>query len=133
MPARRRLPFLLVAGDLATLLALSLIGFLDHNPTITARWLTTFLPLCAGWALMAPWIGNYSSATAAQPAHFWRAALAGCLAAPFSAFLRGLWLNTDIPPIFILVLCLTTALGMGLWRLLWGWIAARTQLWTKLA
>lgn len=127
MPAPRRSLFLLVAGDLAAILALSLIGFLTHNDTLSWRWLATFLPLCAGWALIAPWIGNYQSQSASRPAHFWRAVLAGLLAAPLAAFLRGLWLSAAISPIFILVLCLTTAFGMGIWRLLWGWIAQRTQ------
>lgn len=126
MPAHRPIPPLLVAGDLAAILALSLIGFLTHNDTINWRLLATFLPLCAGWALIAPWIGNYHPASASRPVHFWRAALAGFLAAPLAAFFRGLWLNAAISPIFVLVLCLTTAFGMGIWRLLWGWIAQRT-------
>lgn len=117
---------MLVAGDLAAILALSLIGFLTHNDTITWRWLATLLPLYAGWALIAPWIGNYNPASASRPVHFWRAALAGFLAAPLAAFFRGLWLSAAISPIFVLVMCLTTAFGMGLWRLLWGWIAQRT-------
>jgi len=126
MPAHRSIPPLLVAGDLAAILALSLIGFLTHNDAITWRWLATLLPLCAGWALIAPWIGNFHPESASRPVDFWRAALAGFLAAPLAAFLRGLWLSAAISPTFVLVLCLTTAFGMGLWRLLWGWIAQRT-------
>ncbi len=128
MPAHRRIPILLVAGDLVAILALSLIGFLSHNAVITPRWLATFLPACAAWALVAPWIGNYQAQSASRPIHFWRAALAGFLAAPLTAWLRGMWLNAAIPPVFVLVLCLTTAFAMGVWRLLWGWIAQRTQI-----
>lgn len=128
MPAPHRIPVLLVAGDLLAVFALSLIGFLTHNDTLTWRWLATFLPSCVAWALIAPWLGNYRSQSASRPSHFWRAALAGFLAAPTTAWLRGLWLSAAISPIFVLVLGLTSAFGMGLWRLLWGWIAQRTQI-----
>ncbi len=128
MPDHRRILILLVVGDLVTILVLSLVGFFTHNDTLTWRWLATFLPICLAWALVTPWLGNYQPQTASRPAHFWRAALAGFIAAPMAAWLRGLWLNAAISPIFVTVLCLTTAFGMGVWRLLWGWIAQRTNI-----
>lgn len=126
MPAQRRWISILIAGDFIAILALSVLGFAFHNQALTPRLLSTLLPSLAGWALIAPWLGAYRMESASKPAHAWRAALAGLLAAPLIAFLRGLWLNAAIPPIFILVLALTTAFGMGVWRAAWGWYAART-------
>ncbi len=120
MLIRRRVLITLLAGDLLAILALSLIGFFFHNDTFTWRWLATFLPACAGWGLIAPWLGLYRPEVAASPWAAWRAALAGFLAGPLAAWLRGLWLNAAILPIFILVLALTTAAGMALWRLAWS-------------
>ena len=120
MPAHRRQLILLIAGDLLAILALSLIGFFFHNDEFSWRWLATFLPACAGWALIAPWIGVYQPDHAARPLQVWRPALAGFLSAPMAAWLRGVWLNAAISPVFVLVLALTTAAGMGLWRLAWA-------------
>lgn len=120
MPAHRRRLILLIAGDLFAVLALSLIGFFFHNRELTWRWLATFLPACVAWGLVAPWIGLYQAENTAHPLQAWRAALAGFLSAPLAAWLRGLWLSAAISPIFVLVLALTTAAGMALWRLAWG-------------
>jgi hypothetical protein len=126
MPAHRRLSIPLVAGDLLAVLALSLIGFFFHNDEFSWRWLATFLPACAAWALIAPWIGVYQAELTARPLQVWRPALSGFLSAPLAAWLRGLWLNAAISPVFVLVLGLTTAAGMALWRLAWALFNHRT-------
>lgn len=125
MPATRRIPAALLGGDFVAILTLSVAGFYFHNHEFNTRLWATLLPSLAGWAALAPWLGVYRAGTASHPLDAWRAALAGFFAAPLVAWLRGLWLNAAIPPIFILVLALTTAFGMGLWRLIWGWLAQR--------
>jgi hypothetical protein len=53
--------------------------------------------------------------------------LAALLAAPMAAWLRGVWLNSAILPIFVLVLGLSAALGFGIWRLAWSFISQRVE------
>ena len=128
MPAHRRISIPLAVGDLLAVLALSLIGFFFHNDELNWRWLATFVPACAAWALIAPWIGVYQAEQTARPLQVWRPVLAGFLSAPLAAWLRGMWLNAAISPVFVLVLALTTAAGMGLWRLAWTLFTQRTHI-----
>ncbi len=61
------IPWILPAVDAFVLLAVTLAGFANHNSsTEGGRWLLTFLPLCIGWALVAPWLGNYDSEVLAR-------------------------------------------------------------------
>ncbi len=110
----------LIALDALVLLAVTLFGFSTHNSSLAgSRWLTTFLPLVAGWAAVAPFLGLYSAEIANRPAEFWRAVLAAVYAAPLAVLLRGLWLGTPIIPVFGLVMMAVSAAGMGAWRLVW--------------
>lgn len=121
----RRARRLLILGDVLAILAVSIVGYLTHyagKEPFSLRWLSTFLPFCLGWFLLAPWFGLFSPGTADQPARaWWRAALAAWLIAPFAAWLRGLWLNAAIVPVFVTVLGPSAALGLALWR----WVFAR--------
>jgi len=123
----RRISPLLLLGDFLVVLALSVGGFLFHNEGFSWRLLSTLVPSLVSWVLIAPWLGLYRPEISALPSQAWRAALAGLLAAPFAAFLRGLWLNSAILPLFVAVLSGTTALGMGLWRLAWSASVRRTS------
>lgn len=121
-PSKRFPPWTLLLGDALAILIVTLIGFAMHQLQLNnPRWLTTFLPLSIAWALLAPWLGCYRSEIFLDPLHFWRAGLAMILAAPMAAFLRGLWLNAPVLPVFVLALGGSAALGMSLWRLLWAW------------
>lgn len=108
----------LILGDLLALLAVTLLGFIFHGEGIpTPRWLTTFVPVCAAWALQAPWLGLYRREIALNLRQAgWRAALATILAAPMAGLLRAMLLGSTVIPIFVIVLALTGALGMALWR-----------------
>lgn len=111
---------LLLVGDLLAVLVVTWVGFLDHYGNLQGwRWLTTFLPVLAGWAVIAPWLGVYDGELSISARQVWRPVLAAFLAAPLAATLRGLWLNAAILPIFVIVLGLTNALGFLIWRLLW--------------
>ena len=125
-----RIPVLLWLGDVLMFLAISLIGYFFHanGEVYSWRWLATFLPFCAGWFLIAPWMGVYRAEIAKRASQIWRAALAAFLAAPFAAWLRGEWLNAAILPLFVLVLALNAALGMGLWRLIYSWIVRQGKI-----
>ncbi len=111
---------LLMIGDLVAILIVTWIGFLSHYGNLQGwRWLTTYLPVLVGWFVMAPWLGVYQADLAGDFRSVWRPALAAFLAAPLAATLRGLWLNAAILPIFVIVLGLTNALGMLIWRFIW--------------
>jgi hypothetical protein len=115
---RRSFSLWLFAGDTLAILVVSVIGFLTHNVELNWRVLTTFLPYLAAWGMIAPWLGVYQQEMTRQPRFIWRPALAAFLAAPMAAWLRGVWLNQPILPVFVLVLGLSAALGFLVWRLL---------------
>jgi hypothetical protein len=127
MKINRRFPLWLAVGDLLSLLIISIIGFVTHNEAINWQILTTFLPYTLSWALLAPWLGVYQSDLTRKPFQVWRPMLAVFLAAPMAAWLRGVWLNRAILPIFVLVLGLSAALGFGIWRMMWTFISRRVE------
>ena len=125
-------PWILLAGDALVLLAVTLAGFSNHSSSLDGgRWLTTFVPLCIAWGLVAPWLGNYRPTVWTQPLQAWRALLAIVLAAPLAAFLRAVLLNGTVIPIFVVALGGVAAISMAAWRLVWAFAAARGWAWTK--
>lgn len=123
----------LILMDVLAILIVSLIGFLTHYGEVRGwRWLSTFIPVAAGWLAVAPWLGVYREEHAFCARDLWRPALAAFLSAPLSAWLRGAWLNSAILPLFVLVLGLTDALGMLVWRFIWVYLGKRFfSIWTK--
>jgi len=117
----------LVLGDMLALLVISIIGFLTHREPIDWHILTTFLPYLVAWVLTAPWLGAYRAGLTYDLRQVWRPVLAAFLAAPMAAWLRGVWLNRAILPVFVLALGLSAALGFGVWRFLWALVIYRTR------
>ena len=114
-------PFGLLVGDGLTLLAVTLIGNASHDlGAADLRWLATFLPLCLAWGMLAPWLGVFRPEIIRTPRATWRVTLAMSLAAPMAAWLRALLLDTVIQPVFVLILGLSSALALSVWRLLWA-------------
>lgn len=110
--------FPLVLGDAVIFALVTLIGFASHDEMNSGfvRMLATFLPLCAAWAMVAPWLGVYNRVNTSSWRQLWRPVLAMLLAAPMAGWLRGAWLAEAIPPIFILVIGTFTSLGILIWR-----------------
>jgi hypothetical protein len=126
-------PWVLPVVDGLVLLAVTLAGFANHNSSLAdSRWLFTFLPLCVGWALISPWLGNYEPEVWQDPMQAWRALLAMVLAAPLAAFLRAALLNGTVIPIFVVALGGVSALSLAAWRVVWALLAQRGFAWTKL-
>ncbi len=124
-PLPRHQLAILTGVDALILLAVTMIGFASHQHSLAGgRWLTTFLPLALAWLLTSPWFGLYSPGIVDRPGQFWRALWAAAIAAPLAVFFRGVWLQTSVDPIFTAVMMATTALGLGLWRLIWGLLAS---------
>ncbi len=119
----RRIPWLLLGGDAAALLAVTAAGFAAHDELQTAVWrmAATFLPLLLGWLLAGGALGCFDGAAWRPLRLLW----AVSLAVPLAAWLRGLWLARPIPPVFVLVLGAFTALALGVWRLLYWFFGQR--------
>ncbi len=112
-----RLTGWVVAGDVAFLLGVTLAGELTHGLSLlSGRWLSTFVPLLVGWALTAPALELYQPSRWSRAGIGGRALWAALLATPMAAWLRGLWLQAPILPIFVLVLSGITGLTMAAWR-----------------
>lgn len=109
----------LILGDTIAIALVTLIGFFTHGETdlsFLPRFLATYFPLTISWFLLAPWFGLFQPEFTSNPKQLWRPALAMLFAAPFAALLRAVVLNAAVIPIFAIVLGITSALGMILWR-----------------
>ncbi len=114
--------FWLILGDVLTIAILTLIGFATHGELQTSflvRMFTTFLPLLAGWFLIAPWLGLFRPEIVEKPPHLWRPVLAMLLAAPIAGTLRAVMLNTVVLPLFVGILGASCVFSMFLWRAIW--------------
>ena len=122
--------WILILGDLITLIVVTAFGFATHGTLATAgaRMLTTFIPMLIAWTAAAPLLGVYDPQRAKDLRQIWRPFWAAVLAAPLAAWLRGIWLNQPIIPIFVLVLGGVSAAGILIWRLLYALIASRSVL-----
>ena len=110
---------ILVIGDIVTILLITLIGFATHNEADIAflpRMAVIFFPLVIAWLMIVPWFGLFQPEIIFNPKQLWRPAFAMIFVAPFTVVLRGLILNTPIIPIFAVVLSVTSAFGMVVWR-----------------
>ena len=109
----------LIVGDLFAIALVTLIGFVSHGeagssflPSMAA----IFFPLCIAWFCLAPALGLFQPQTTLPPKQLWRPALSALFAAPLAAVLRGFMLNAPVIPIFAVVLGVTSAFGMVIWR-----------------
>ena len=116
----RRILVLLV-GDTVTLFLVTLAGFARHNTLDSAglRMLSTFIPLSLAWFLIAPHLGAFDLQRLADFRQLWRPVWAMALAAPLFAWMRGVWLNAPVLPVFVTVMGGTSALALLVWRLIY--------------
>ena len=119
---------ILYVGDTVAILFVTLIGFITHSETdlsFLRRFLAAFVPLTAAWFLLAPWFGLFVSDVISNPKQLWRPLLAMLFAAPLAVVVRGLILNAAILPIFAIVLAVTSAFGLAVWRGLYVFLKIR--------
>ena len=123
-----RFPWILLVGDIVTFALVTIFGFATHGTLETAgmRMLTTFLPVLVAWLLFAPFFDVYQPVMAADLRSLWRPFWAMVLAAPFAAWLRGVWLGMVILPIFVVVLGGICALSILAWRVIY-WLVITTR------
>jgi len=121
--------FILICGDILVFGLVTLFGFSSHQTVGTAgtRMLTTFIPLLVGWGLIAPFLGVYDPANAADWRQLWRPFWAMVLAGPMVGWLRGVWLDQVILPIFVVVLGGVSALAILAWRFTFWLVSSRMK------
>jgi len=122
---------ILISGDILTIFIITLVGFATHGPLnfdLLPRMMTTFLPMLAGWFLVAPWLGLFSASITANPRQLWRPIYAMLLAAPLTGILRAGMLNGVALPLFVLILGASAALGMLVWRIIFLFLQRRLSL-----
>ena len=110
---------LLVLGDILAITLVTFIGFTTHGEagvSFLPRMAAAFFPLVVAWFLLAPWFGLFHEEIVRNARQLWRPSLTALFGAPLAAILRGLILNAPVIPIFAVVLGVTSALGMVIWR-----------------
>ncbi len=113
---------ILILGDLFAIAIVTFIGFATHGESGSSflpRMAAIYFPLSIAWFGLAPYTRLFQQETIANPKQLWRPALTAFFVAPLAAVLRGFLLNAPIIPIFAIVLGVTTAVGMVLWRSLY--------------
>jgi hypothetical protein len=118
----------MLLGDILVLALVTFFGFASHNELGTAglRMLSTFIPLVIGWLIIAPYLGVYKPAIIRDPRQLWRPFWAMILSAPMVAWIRGVWLQTPILPIFVVILGGISALALLVWRIICWFILSRS-------
>jgi hypothetical protein len=116
MPSRTKR--LLAAADLALLAAITWIGLQFHETASLgpSRFAATWIPFSAAWLVLAAHLGAYNSEHVTLPGQLWRPLWAMVLAAPMAGFLRALWLESTVVPIFVILMGGLSALVLTLWR-----------------
>jgi hypothetical protein len=118
----------LLFGDACVLALITISGFATHGEIERVfRMLTTFIPLLVAWFFIAPFFGLFSDEFIKEPSQLWRVLWAMIAVAPFATWLRGLWLNTPILPIFVLVILGVSAPTMFLWRGIYLMLSRRNR------
>src|SRR5215208_1267252 len=110
---------ILILGDLLAIAVVMFIGFGTHGEaglSFLPRIAAIYFPLSISWFLLAPFLGLFQKETVENPKQLWRPLLSALFAAPLAAVLRGFLLNAPVIPIFAIVLGVTTAVGMVIWR-----------------
>lgn len=110
---------ILIWGDIFTIALVTVIGFASHGESGTAflpRMAAAFFPLVFAWFLLAPWFGLFQAEVVHDARQLWRPVLAAIFAGPLAAVARGFSLNAPVIPVFALVLSVTCAFGLVVWR-----------------
>ena len=111
----------LVIGDLIALAIVTIVGFGVHGEldvSMIPRMFTTFLPMAVSWLFIAPWLNVFEEKISGDWRKLWRLPAAGIISTPLAATMRAVILNSVLAPLFIIILAITTSIGILLWRIL---------------
>lgn len=120
----------LILGDLLAIAVITVIGFASHGETDASflpRMAATFVSMVVGWFALAPALGLFDAEGVRSTRQLWRPALTAFFAAQLATILRGLWLQSEILPLFGIILGASSALGMAVWRGIWIWLSGRKK------
>jgi hypothetical protein len=109
----------LILGDTLAIAFVTIIGFVSHGESglsFLPRMAAIFFPLFISWFVLAQVTGLFEQGTTSNPKQLWRPALSAIFAASLATVLRGFLLKAPVIPIFAVVLGITFALGMVIWR-----------------
>jgi hypothetical protein len=121
--------YILILGDLLALGIITFIGFTTHGEiglSYLPRMAASFFPVTAAWFLLAPWFGLFRNDIVQNARQLWRPMLVMLFAGPLAALLRGSMLDSPVIPVFVVVLSLTSALGLIVWRSVYYFLNRRT-------
>ena len=110
---------ILILGDTLAIAFVTIIGFVSHGESglsFLPRMAAIFFPLFISWFVLAQVTGLFEQGTTSNPKQLWRPALSAIFAASLATVLRGFLLKAPVIPIFAVVLGITFALGMVIWR-----------------
>jgi hypothetical protein len=119
---------ILILGDILAIAVLTIIGFATHGEagiSFVPRMGTTFFPVLVGWFLLAPWFGLFDENITANTRFLWRVPLVMLFAAPFATVMRAAMFGSAALPLFTLILGSTFALGLLIWRAVYGFVLKR--------
>ncbi len=123
----QKIYFPLLIGDFSAFFIVTVIGFLNHNSLNIGRFLATFIPLCLAWLLTAHWFGLLSNQQTKQFMEWWKIIWAIFLCTPLALLIRSAILTSSVQVTFALVMILTSAAAILLWRLIWYFATKRNQ------
>lgn len=109
----------LVAGDAASFLVFAAAGLSSHHQAVgPATIVTTAIPFALGWYLVAPFAGAFRQrVTSGVVPMLRRTELAWMCAWPLTLLLRwALAPDHQVPLSFAIVILITNALFLGIWR-----------------
>jgi hypothetical protein len=123
----------LVAGDAASFLVFAGLGRSQHGEasglSAVGQIAGTAVPFALGWYLVAPWLGAYRRRlTTGVRSMLRRTELAWVCAWPVAMVLRLVFVDHKVPSgilSFALVVLLSNALFLGLWRGVFAWASLR--------
>jgi hypothetical protein len=123
----------LVAGDAASFLVFAGVGRASHQEASGVRAIgevaETAVPFALGWLLVSPWVGAFRRGlTEGVIPMLRRTELAWVCAWPTACFLRwAVGPDHKMPFSFALVILLSNAVFLGLWRGAFAWATRRVR------
>lgn len=116
--SQKQLAILLI-GDLAVIAFVTAFGFASHGTLGSAglRILSTFIPLSLAWLGVAPFMGVYQVESLNRWQELFKPFWAMVVCAPLASWMRAVWLNAAIQPLFVVVLGGVASLAILAWRI----------------
>jgi len=75
--------------------------------------------MVVAWFFVAPGFGAFREVVVSDPQKLWVPVWAMLVATPLATFLRGVWLNQPIIPIFVAVMAAVSSFGILIWRVIY--------------